>query len=571
MKIELEAVPMAIGFSIGAFFFIAQRLTLRWAPPPSPPREPEEVDDGEVMDDEAWMAAHGLSLDDLPVAGPEDTSLSTKAAALLAEEEEAAASAEAEPGAEPGPEPGLVLRLWPWSPSANMGPADEAPGAAFAASGAGAAVRQEGKANAITLTLTRHNTPTEVINGIMYHRSAYWGTVLVGNPAVPFRVVFDTGSGHLILPSTYCKSAVCRTRQRYRSTTSETARNINHDGTEVRPHDMRDVITVNFGTGEVSGVFMEDRLCLHDQGLATNSDQAPARQASGSEGYPQGCMLMRLVAATSMSDEPFTEFSFDGVLGLGLAGLSETPRFNFLTVLAGTSSSLTSRYAQAFALFLAEDDDGEEESEITLGGYDDERLDGELAWNEVVEPQLGQWMVAVKSLRVGNARVAFCEGGCRAIMDTGTSMLTVPRDIFTELYELLNHPSANGQDCHGPGPKLHFDMDGITVTLEPRDYAHFESQQVSITERVSGANGTVTNETNQEEERILTEASCKAMLMTMDLPKPLGPKLFIMGEPVLRKYYTVYDSKAPPRIGLAPVRRKRWSPERRRQELGFSN
>ena len=27
------------------------------------------------------------------------------------------------------------------------------------------------------------------------------------------------------------------------------------------------------------------------------------------------------------------------------------------------------------------------------------------------------------------------------------------------------------------------------------------------------------------------------MLMSMDLPEPIGPKLFILGEPVLRKYY----------------------------------
>merc|ERR1719210_2109270 len=34
---------------------------------------------------------------------------------------------------------------------------------------------------------------------------------------------------------------------------------------------------------------------------------------------------------------------------------------------------------------------------------------------------------------------------------------------------------------------------------------------------------------------------CLPTMMTLDLPEPLGPKLFILGEPVLRKYYTVYD------------------------------
>ena len=43
------------------------------------------------------------------------------------------------------------------------------------------------------------------------------------------------------------------------------------------------------------------------------------------------------------------------------------------------------------------------------------------------------------------------------------------------------------------------------------------------------------------------------MLMTLDLPEPLGPKLFILGEPVLRKYYTAYDSKGK-RIGFSRAR-----------------
>jgi hypothetical protein len=45
------------------------------------------------------------------------------------------------------------------------------------------------------------------------------------------------------------------------------------------------------------------------------------------------------------------------------------------------------------------------------------------------------------------------------------------------------------------------------------------------------------------------ERICKPMLMSMDLPEPLGPNLFILGEPVLRKYYTVLDADSN-RIGF---------------------
>ncbi|CAE7803667.1 asp-4, partial [Symbiodinium sp. CCMP2456] len=37
------------------------------------------------------------------------------------------------------------------------------------------------------------------------------------------------------------------------------------------------------------------------------------------------------------------------------------------------------------------------------------------------------------------------------------------------------------------------------------------------------------------------ERHCSPRLMAVKLPEPLGPKLFILGEPVLHRYYTVYD------------------------------
>merc|ERR1719399_1339444 len=36
------------------------------------------------------------------------------------------------------------------------------------------------------------------------HKTAYWGTVNMGTPAQEFKVIFDTGSGNLILPAKTC-------------------------------------------------------------------------------------------------------------------------------------------------------------------------------------------------------------------------------------------------------------------------------------------------------------------------------------------------------------------------------
>merc|ERR1719210_960798 len=34
---------------------------------------------------------------------------------------------------------------------------------------------------------------------------------------------------------------------------------------------------------------------------------------------------------------------------------------------------------------------------------------------------------------------------------------------------------------------------------------------------------------------------CRSMLLPVDMQEPLGPNVFIWGEPLLRKYFTIYD------------------------------
>lgn len=193
------------------------------------------------------------------------------------------------------------------------------------------------------------------------------------------------------------------------------------------------------------------------------------------------------------------------------------------------------------AFFLAED--GQPGSEITLGGWSQERLDEGLRWNPVTDPELGHWTVEIKQMHVDGEPVSFCaSGGCKAVVDTGTSLLAVPTNAFAELYELLRHSPPPGSNCRGVGPQLHMVLDSFTVSLGPEDYSRFEESQPKP-QTIFNPNDSSSKVTNR----------CRPMLMTMDLPEPLGPKLFILGEPVLRKYYTVYDGKAK-RVGFGRAR-----------------
>eukprot|EP00421_Protoceratium_reticulatum_P012161 CAMPEP_0168400324 /NCGR_PEP_ID=MMETSP0228-20121227/22541_1 /TAXON_ID=133427 /ORGANISM="Protoceratium reticulatum, Strain CCCM 535 (=CCMP 1889)" /LENGTH=678 /DNA_ID=CAMNT_0008413865 /DNA_START=130 /DNA_END=2166 /DNA_ORIENTATION=+ len=419
-----------------------------------------------------------------------------------------------------------------------------------------AAARNSG---VVTMVLQRLEMPLQKIGRVIYARSAYWGTLSVGSPGKPFKVVLDTGSGHLILPSTYCHSPTCRAHQRYRRSGSLTARDINYDGETVEVGSPRDQITVSFGTGEVSGIFIEDSVCL-DRSPSLPPGDGKEQLSEGQEAADR-CVSLRMIAATEMSEDPFMSVGFDGVMGLGLPGLSQAPEFNFLHVMAGNVRAAGGRRPNTFAVFLAASED--EESKVTFGGYDEEHLQGEIAWNPVFQPELGHWMVEIKRMRIDDHVLDFCREGCRAVMDTGTSLFATPGAIFAEVYSLLRHEAtAPSYDCRGAGPKLHIELETFTITLEPKDYARLESQlptdssaagedeqQLAEHSPITQGARTKGDEAGTEEEELEVEM-CKPMLMSMDQAAPLGPKLFIMGEPVLQKYYTVYDSEVP-QIGFA--------------------
>ncbi|CAE8654853.1 unnamed protein product [Polarella glacialis] len=239
-----------------------------------------------------------------------------------------------------------------------------------------------------------------------------------------------------------------------------------------------------------------------------------------------------------MSHEPFHAFAFDGVLGLGLDGLALAPEFSFFGMMAAQRKELEQ---PSFGVFLADSDD--EHSEISFGGHSPDRVASPLSWAPVASPELGYWQVQIKALRIGNRTLDYCnDGQCRAVVDTGTSLLAVPHDFADELMQELEGPlrdppssqtDGEGVDCRfAEGAPLHFDVEGATITLMPGDYAR-QAFQMEETDQEQGAKPGGSGSS--------AKPTCQPSLMPLELPEPLGPKLFIWGEPVLRKYYTVYD------------------------------
>lgn len=453
-----------------------------------------------------------------------------------------------------------------------------------------------------SVTLRRQQIPLHSDGGVVHHKSAYYGEISVGGPASQkFDVVFDTGSGHLVLPSSMCRSDTCRAHRRYKRRDSALSEDVDVDGTPVNPGQARDQITVSFGTGDITGIFVRDHVCLgpvssppvsevnnvvgssllqrnsskvslldnlavedlrSDNGTA---DEDPPWEEPDYRPRQHGCTTLRIVSATAMSEDPFSSFAFDGVLGLGLTALSQTSEFNFQETAAssGAWSNGNPSLMKMFSVFLSTSDN--EESDITFGGFKQEHLEPghEFRWSNVQNPLDGYWQLDIIAIRVDGIKLDYCDGDvpCRAVVDTGTSLIAVPSSLGPELIGQLRHV-ASGVDgtCGGPGPRLEIDLGDFTITLDPIDYARPEFvEEVVHDEELpfldvqgreqEGPDGERISMDDSEEEE---EKTCVPMLMHLDLPLPLSPKTLILGEPVLQRYYTVFDSSGP-RVGFAPA------------------
>lgn len=266
-------------------------------------------------------------------------------------------------------------------------------------------------------------------------KMAYFGKISVGSPPQSFVVVFDTGSGNLIIPESDCQSRACTQHARFAQSRSSTAKSAScGSGSESS-------LTITFGTGEISGRCMEDMICVAD-----------------------ACARGTFLAALKETDMPFASFQFDGVLGLGRDILAEGPQFSLLSRLQASQALKR----PIFGVFLSDSD--QEASEITFGGVKPEHMASELFWVPV-SGQSGYWEVEIDDIYIDRKPTGICRH-CRVAVDTGTSQLAGPSGVVKQLQELVPVPA----NCQGLArlPKLGFAVKGRILALDPEDYVDQE-------------------------------------------------------------------------------------------------
>jgi len=264
------------------------------------------------------------------------------------------------------------------------------------------------------------------------HKTAFFGNVAVGTPAQVFSVVFDTGSGNLLLPSQECESVACISHSRFKESNSSTNLKV-----ACNEESQDEEVSITFGTGEVWGRCEEDRIC-----------------------FGSLCHSGNFVASTFESAMPFNSFSFDGVMGLGLPSLSQGPGFNLVSQMAGRGALRL----PVFSVFMSNDD--LEASEVNFGQIKPEHMASELFWVDVTRDS-GYWEVQIDDVTINGVPLGICEG-CYVAVDTGTSELAGPTDVVNKLAQKLQVR----RDCNNfeSLPRLGFKIGDHLLEMEASDY-----------------------------------------------------------------------------------------------------
>lgn len=334
--------------------------------------------------------------------------------------------------------------------------------------------------NSTGATQVQGPTPEPLSN---YMDAQYFGEIGLGTPTQTFKVVFDTGSSNLWIPSHKCYSPACWVHSTYNSGKSSTYK------ANGKP------LEITYGKGSMKGFLSEDNLAL--AGLTVKG------QVFGE--------------ATSIPGITFVVAKFDGLLGMGFQTISQdnvvTPFQNMV------DQKLVSD--PVFSFYLNRDQTKSPGGEILFGGIDSNYYTGDITYTPVTHE--AYWQFKMDGISMGSSgdqkgAVNVCANGCQAIADTGTSLIAGPKAEVLKLNEYIGAIPVPGGEYVMPHCNLE-ELPNLVFKIQGKDFALKPEQYVM---KVAQAGQTI----------------CLSGLMGIDIPKH---PLWILGDVFIGPYYTVFD------------------------------
>lgn len=268
-----------------------------------------------------------------------------------------------------------------------------------------------------------------------YMNAQYYADISIGTPPQNFKVVLDTGSSNLWIPSNECNSLACFLHSKYDHSASSTYKK---NGTD---------FSIQYGSGSLEGYVSQDVITIGDLSIPKQD----------------------FAEATSEPGLAFAFGKFDGIFGLAYDSISVDrivpPFYNAI------NQGIVDQ--PRFAFYLGDNSKDESNGgEATFGGIDKSKFTGDITWLPV--RRKAYWEVRFDAIGLGNQFAKLDNYG--AAIDTGTSLITLPSDLAEIINAQIGAKKGwTGQyfvecDTRDRLPDLTFQFNGKNFTIGPYDY-----------------------------------------------------------------------------------------------------
>lgn len=256
---------------------------------------------------------------------------------------------------------------------------------------------------------------------------------------------------------------------------------------------------IQYGTGSSDGFISKDNVLIG--GLTING--------------------FSFAEVTSEAADVFGAAPFDGILGMGVAkaAVDKVPMpMDMLVQQKKIEHNI-------FAFYLTSG--GKAGSTLTLGGTDPSFHTGDFRYVNLAKAGalLPYWLISASDIKIGGKSTGACGAllGCDMVVDTGTSILAGPVKPANAMIAQIGNVSA---DCSNVAslPTIAFKFGAEDFELGPDFYVIRAKNEKGVDECVLGIEG-----------------------MNAGVP------IWILGDPFLRKYYTVWDGEQK-RVGFATAK-----------------
>ena len=323
----------------------------------------------------------------------------------------------------------------------------------------------------------------------------YVGPVEVGGQN--FQVIYDTGSNLLWVPSLECGTS-CLPHPLF--TGAATPVNENFD--------------LQYGSGSASGEYAKAPVTLADASLPS----------------------FKVGLANDVNFEGYQRSQYDGLLGLawpGLGGRQDVPSLVPSLYQAGQIP------ANLFTMYLAPDGTS---GELSLGEIDTSRYQGNMTWLPLLLEQW--WTVGLTGLKTGESTQVVSNSFSSpqtTIVDSGTSLIVGPNDQISNLMDSIQSTS---------GVPVYYDASSDMYGVYCSDVGSLPT----LTFTLMGADKQQYHYTMPGSTYVLSSLSNDPRVCALAFQKSGGMSDgsvdWILGDPFLRTFYSVYDYENA-RVGLA--------------------